>query len=470
MATKLGKYTIPKDTDSKSYAGLDGSAGSSFYGLAVKMQPDFVKVVEEFISAAKDAGIAIETGQYGWISKVEAETLAQKGNSFYLSNIKIFGWGLGLYVTSISGTTSENKTAEEWISSNKSDYGLNFGMAANGGALLGYYLSPSSVKQDSDATELKYEEASSDGNSSDSASSSGSGSVASVAYFFSNAFSSYQSTSEAYMLYGQRALANDEVVWNSVKKACNASMRSCMSLADGRFCAFYPDYYGLYEGCNATPYLELDNIDLIDLKITQSDDEYYSHVFVSGVDSSGSTVDYVYTMGVVSIESDTVAQTSQAMAQDENSIVTETSDQVSAILSKLINIPEGESWKYTPKELYRRYGARPKKGYSLNTVVQLVENYSGASDSSDTKPQYIMPFLAALYEFMNHWAKQNKATLSITFQPSLFPGCRIKLKGFDISFFVESVSHSMSYSSGFTTTVNCSCPVGSLVSGMVNPS
>lgn len=467
---KLGKYTVPAETDSKQYAGLAGSSGSSVYGSAKGLQSDFVKVVTEFISDAKDAGITITTGSYGWISKLIAQTLSLEGNSFYLNNIKTFGWGLGLYVTKISGTTSDNKSASDWIKDNKSSYGLRFSVATSSGILQGYYIAPATIKEDSDITEMKYEEASDSSSDSAGTTSSG-GSVASVAYFFSNAFSSYQDTAESEMLRGQRALANDEPVWDSVKKACNASMRSCMSLADGRFCAFYPDYYGLYKGCNATPYLELDNIDLIDLKITQSDDEYYSHVFVSGVDEAGYSVDYAYTMGVVSVESDTAATVSEAEASDEDSIISEASDQVSAILSKLINIPDGESWKYTPKELYRRYGARPTKGYSLNTVAKLVENASGdTEDGTETKPQYIMPFLAALYEFMYHWANQNKATVQITFQPSLFPGCRIKLKGFDISFFVKSVSHNMSYESGFSTTVECTCPVGSLVSGMVNPS
>lgn len=459
---KVGTYTIPAESSEKQYAGLDGSSGSGVCGNASGLQQDFADVVNEFINAAKDAGITIEAGQHGWISKSSAESMAANGNSFYQNNIKTFGWGLGLYILKISGTTSDSKSAEEWISSNKSNYGLEFNTATTGWSLQGYYLAPS-IKEDSGATELKYEAAS---DSSSNSSSSG-GSVASVAYFFSNAFSGYSDSAESNLLQGQRALANDEPVWNSVKKACNASMRSFMSLADGRFCAFYPDYYGLYEGCNATPYLELDNIDLIDLKITQSDDEYYSHVFVSGVTEDGTTMDYAYTMGVVSVESDTVASVSQAEATE---VITEVSDQVSAILSKLINIPEGESWKYTPKELYRRYGARPTKGYTLGAVAKLVENVSDTLDNgTETKPQYIMPFLAALYEFMYHWANQNQATLQITFQPSLFPGCRIKLKGFDISFFVKSVSHSMSYETGFSTTVKCTCPVGSLVSGMVNP-
>lgn len=63
-----------------------------------------------------------------------------------------------------------------------------------------------------------------------------------------------------------------------------------------------------------------------------------------------------------------------------------------------------------------------------------------------------------------------KADLEITFNPAIFPGFRIKVKSFDISFYVKSVTHNMAYdSSGFTTRVECTCPVGTLVSGMVDP-
>ena len=465
MTTKLGKYTIPKDTDERKYVGEDGSNGEGSYGSASGLQQKFADVVSEFVSAAQDAGLTIETGEHGWISRSDAQSLSDGGNSMYLGAIKTFGWGLAVEVSSLSGETSDGKSASNWVSEKQSDYGLVCTTVQSSGGdsvLAGRYITPSSVIEDEGATEIKYEDASSDSNSSSSGSS-----VSSVAYFFSNAFSSMQNVAEAEMLRGQRALANDEPVFNSIKTACNASMRSFMSLADGRFCAFYPDYYGLYEGCNATPFLELENIDLVNLTVTQSDKNFYSHVFVPSTDYSGKTLSYIYSMGVVSIESDTAARVSE-VAANSDSITSEVSDSVSAILSKLINIPEGEEWRYTPKELYRRYGARPAKGYSLGSLGSIVDSMSSESEDSSTKPQYILPFLAALYEFMYQWGQQNEVRLEITFQPSLFPGCRIKLKGFDVSFFVQSVSHSMSYESGFTTTASCICPVGTLVSGMVN--
>ena len=59
---------------------------------------------------------------------------------------------------------------------------------------------------------------------------------------------------------------------------------------------------------------------------------------------------------MVSIESNTAALSSGVLNDvGENAI----SNEPSELLKKLINIPEGEEWRFTPRELYRRYGARP---------------------------------------------------------------------------------------------------------------
>ena len=109
------------------------------------------------------------------------------------------------------------------------------------------------------------------------ATSSGSkASFAEGAYFFSNMFKSVTHNALSNMLHGDRALANDVPLWGAVKDAINCSMRSCMSAPDGSFIAWYPDYWGLVDD---TPYLELEDIELIDLTITHSDSEFYSHVY-----------------------------------------------------------------------------------------------------------------------------------------------------------------------------------------------
>lgn len=460
---KLGKYTVPAD-ESKAGAN-DSCRGGAEHGL----QEDFFRAVSDFRKDLLDKDVHIDFGYSGYVSRASAEEWAKNGNDPFLKKIRHFGWGLALeysgspYVTAgVSGDrlSDARDVIDSLVTIARSQYGLNFYTVQENGVTKLTYVAPYYITYSEEASGVSY---AGDDTDNSSGSDAGEASVSSVAYFFSNQFKSVSDDTMANMLVGERALANDEPLWKSVKTAVNSSLRSCMSGPNGEFLAWYPDYWGLYG--NKTPHLVLEDIELIDLRITQSDDEYYSHVFTHGVDQGGMSIDYLHTMGVVSIESDTAARASSVASEEGEYVV---SDEVSAILKELIYIPEGEEWRYTPKELYRRYGARPNTAPSTSAIQTLIE--TGTDEASgDTRPQYILPFLYALYEFMDHWANQYQATLTITFQPGLFPGCRIKVKSLDVSFYVKQVTHNMDYSSGFTTTVTCTCPVGSLVSGMVNP-
>ena len=372
-------------------------------------------------------------------------------------------------------------------------------------------------------------------------------------YFFANQFNAVVDQGMAGALHGVRALANDEPLWNYVKKAVNASLRSCSSDPDGNFIAWYPDYYGIYGN---TPKTLISLVELQDLTITQSDEEFYSHVFCPGVHIDGSKMQMLYTQGVVAIETDDAAIAAEATVYKNNAAsaavagsnktggnqkpqgtgATAAADAagVSKVLQKMIKIPSGDEWKYSPAELYRRYGARPAKTQSLPNFAgndTLIENESdnieaenatrksnkkssgktnnsesaktkstkagsttdaNASDTSSdsssdagkketsansTSPNYLLPYLYALYEFMYHWANQYKAKVQVTFMPEVFPGSRIEVVVPDrdkdanykkIEFYVQGVTHNMSYTGGFTTTLSCICPVGDLASGMVN--
>ena len=262
------------------------------------------------------------------------------------------------------------------------------------------------------------------------------------------------------LLVGERALANDEPVWNTVKDIFNSSMRTVMAGPDGTFMAWYPDYWGV---SGNTPCLLLDDIELIDLKITQPDDTFVSHQFCAGVNtggqyltSSGQTSDmqWALTQGVVSIESNTAALSSGVLNDvGENAI----SNEPSELLKKLINIPEGEEWRFTPRELYRRYGARPAKK-QLQHVIEK-PNDSGTSGGTDANPQYILPFLYALYEFMRNWANQYQMSLQITWMPNIWPGMRVKVKSLGLSGYVTNVQHSGGPNAGqYSTSVTLVCP------------
>lgn len=458
--TKLGKFKVPPD--SKAGAS-DACKGEGTNGL----QKDFELACKAFVKEAKDNGVTITLGYSGYVSKKDAEKWSKNGNPPFLANIKYFGWGLGWEITEVKYSCGSAEKASDkakaffssWISKAQG-YGITMVQVGAGESMQLRFLKPMNIEVVDSATEVSY---AGDNTSVTDTGSGSSASVSSVAYFFANQFNSIENVAESYALRGERALANDEPVWDSVKKACNASMRSCASGPGGEFIAWYPDYWGMYG--NKVPYLVLEDIELIDLKITQSDNEFYSHVYVPGVNLSGSSVSNEFTQGVVSIESGIAASASSASANDDSSDYY-VSDEVAAILKEMINIPEGDEWKYTPKELYRRYGARPYRASSVSSACGLIEI---ESESDETNPTYILPFLYALYEFMKHWANQYQVSVSMTFMPELFPGCRVKLKSMDLSFYVEEVTHTADYSSGFTTNAKCSCPIGSIVSGMVKP-
>ena len=486
----LGTYTIPNGDETKK-DNYQGIAGTETFGKAKGLRKEFLDECKAAIDELKKSGAIIHNGNYGYMNKADASDMAYRGNRSYLNNISYYQFGLALDIQIVSdkcevdnsGTKLKGGSAVRHIldgfglkmvvaygrsegigggvfTTSGSEDESSGGVFSVGSSTAHVFLVPKNINKDSSATDVSYDatETSEQTNTAGTSSTSGA-SVASVAYFFSNQYASYAAEAESELLTGNRALANDTTVMSYVKSAAESSLRTFSSGPNGEFLAWYPDYWGMYG--NKTPYLELDSIELQDLKIEQNEASFYSHVYCKGVTAGGSPMGNAYTQGVVSIESDTVALASAASATEDAYVV---SDQVSDILKNLIYIPEGEEWRYTPKELYRRYGARPYSSPKAKTLIETSD-----SITFETNPQYILPFLKALSEFMKLWAGQNKVTLSITFMPELFPGCRIKLKDFDVSFYVESVSHKMDYQSGFTTTVSATCPIGTLVRGMVNP-
>ena len=455
----LGTYKIPKELSSAEKSSLKVTAAYS--GL----QPDFKKWVQTFVDAAKDKGFdTLVLNDDGYVSYPQAAALAKNGNSIYLDHAELFCRGLA-WEYSWSG--SNNRNAMDWVDKHKSEYGLAsfIDFDADTNVVKTRYFYPRSIEKDESLDGTVSYDGDMEGNGLASASGASSasaqntsGSVASVAYFFSNQFRTIEQSAESELLHGERALANDAPVFNTIESVVKASMRSFSSTPDGRFIAWYPDFWGK---AGNTPCMTIKDIELLDLKITQSDKTFYSHVYCTGVRADGSPIARQMSQGVVSIESNLNALTSEAELIDAGA--SDVSDEVSYILKQLLYIPEGEEWKYTPKELYRRYGARPTNADLKGAKV--IEN----PDMGDSvNPAYIMPFLYALYSFMEHWSEQNHVEVTITFNPSIIPGCRIKLESLDVSFYVSGVTHNMDYSSGFTTSITAKCPKGSLVSGMVN--
>lgn len=454
----LGKYFVPTDDD--KYAGVNEAEtrGEGTNGL----QGAFEAACRLFAADLEKNynGLTIDFGYSGYVSKESAERWAEDGNVKFLQYIHYFGYGLAWEFSLIDVGERTKLNAVNAISSYALKYNLSVNVYDSGGFL---FVTPRYVQSKDGITASEYggdadstEEAEAQGGGANSSS----GSLASTAWFFASSFGDTMNAAASQLLVGERALANDEPVWNTVKDIFNSSMRTVMAGPDGTFMAWYPDYWGV---SGNTPCLLLDDIELIDLKITQSDDTFVSHQFCAGVNtggqyltSSGQTSDmqWALTQGVVSIESNTAALSSGVLDDvGENAI----SNEPSELLKKLINIPEGEEWRFTPRELYRRYGARPAKK-QLQHVIEK-PNDSGTSGGTDANPQYILPFLYALYEFMRNWANQYQMSLQITWMPNIWPGMRVKVKSLGLSGYVTNVQHSGGPNAGqYSTSVTLVCP------------
>lgn len=454
----LGKYFVPTDDD--KYAGVNEAEtrGEGTNGL----QGAFEAACRLFAADLEKNynGLTIDFGYSGYVSKEGAERWAEDGNVKFLQYIHYFGYGLAWEFSLIDVGERTKLNAVNAISSYALKYNLSVNVYDSGGFL---FVTPRYVQSKDGITASEYggdvdstEEAEAQGGGANSSS----GSLASTAWFFASSFGDTMNAAASQLLVGERALANDEPVWNTVKDIFNSSMRTVMAGPDGTFMAWYPDYWGV---SGNTPCLLLDDIELIDLKITQSDDTFVSHQFCAGVNtggqyltSSGQTSDmqWALTQGVVSIESNTAALSSGVLNDvGENAI----SNEPSELLKKLINIPEGEEWRFTPRELYRRYGARPAKK-QLQHVIEK-PNDSGTSGGTDANPQYILPFLYALYEFMRNWANQYQMSLQITWMPNIWPGMRVKVKSLGLSGYVTNVQHSGGPNAGqYSTSVTLVCP------------
>jgi hypothetical protein len=250
-------------------------------------------------------------------------------------------------------------------------------------------------------------------------------------------------------LTGRRALINDVPVWQIVKELFQGSMRSIQSAPNGALVAWYPDKWGLY---SENPYFIIEDIEVKDIKITRNDTFLATHVFAAGYMEEGQAVPetkvWNLTTGVVSIEPE-----STALSSPDGDIDVPPSTQPTALLKAIMNIPEGEANKYSADYIFKRYGARPH-------VMGINKKVNAES---------VMPFLTALWGFMDKWSSQFDVQASFTFMPELFPGARVEFAGHDIAMYVESVVHTFDYTGGFETNARLSCPTSHSRAGFINP-
>lgn len=230
----------------------------------------------------------------------------------------------------------------------------------------------------------------------------------------------------ATFLTGDRALMNDTSCLDAVKQFCQASLREFRSLPDGRFCAFYPDYFGAHRD----PYWSIRDIEIIDFGIQLNDEALATHVYVVGdtgyPDGQIDDLDSISTRGVATIN--------QAM-----------------ILDSFI-------------EAYDPNNPNPALGRLIDSVAFL--NQYGARPYMEEDPMIrntYYEFLMAWQRFMQLWASQFATDATFTFQPEVMAGGLISFPDHGIQMYCDTVTHSWDYENGFTTQATLSSP--SLLAG-----
>jgi hypothetical protein len=218
----------------------------------------------------------------------------------------------------------------------------------------------------------------------------------------------------------EAAFMNDESLIHTVVSLTKAGLRNFQSLPNGDFCAYYPDYFGL-DGKQAV--MDLEDIEMKDVKIDLNDDALATHVYVAGTQDPRGASDgiqgWLRTKGIATVENATLFRRMAAAAPQ---------------------VRGSEMTMMDGKELMRRFGVRP--------LTQQMGNIQSGT----------MEFLLALQIFMTKWAEQYSTQIELTFMPELYPGMRINLKNHNLQVYVTAVTHSGDFENGFTTSATIMAP------------
>ena len=259
------------------------------------------------------------------------------------------------------------------------------------------------------------------GTSNQDSSNSSSGAKTSTIDSFNTMFILPQFNPVAQMTYGSpRGFIFDEPVLNSVQQLCAASFREFMSLGDGTFVAWFPDYFGLYGNI---PPVKIYNVEITDLTLYHNDDALTTHVAVAG-DTTGigqaiTPTDWLSTTGIISIQTENV---------------------MNILLGK-----NAANVNFNSDKFMQTYGMRPYVTQQPLLRSQTVE------------------FTYALMIFMQMWAAQFSTNAGFTFMPEIMPGMRLQfqeiiINGAMLECYVQSVSHQGDMNSGFTTNMVLTAP------------
>ena len=262
-------------------------------------------------------------------------------------------------------------------------------------------------------------------------------------------------------LVGDKSLMNDVPIMEGAQQLCRGSMRSFMSLPDGKFCAFYPDYFGTF---GRTPYLEIYDIEIVDFNIVLSDESLVTHMYVNGQTLyPGANIDElsrIMSVGVITVD-DVFQQNGlnfinkpSTMLGNEKTLAETVTNAPFAVKNTVD--PAGFSQFYdgisdAATSFLEVFGTRPK-------VIE---------DTLIKSPWF--EFITAYNNFAYNWSMQMATNVELTFMPEIMAGGLITFPEHGINMYVEAVHHSWDYKAGFQTTAYLTAPstTNGSVPGMV---
>lgn len=241
---------------------------------------------------------------------------------------------------------------------------------------------------------------------------------------------------ESYLLKGSDTglnMANDKPAIDYVDSCCKASMRAYMSLPDGSFAAFVPDWFGkMFPDSKYHNVIDIPRHEVMKFKADFDKSSYVSHLFLT----TNEALPDPYGLGITSGLND--------LMKLLTSSGTVTMQYQGANLLKLMDISSTGLDQNDPdalNKLMQRWGVSVKR------------------ESDEYIQNAQLTAISALYRFLQYWANCFTSTMQLTFRPEIMPGLRLHFADAGMTLYVKSVQHSWNATSGGTTNVTVVSPV-----------
>lgn len=241
---------------------------------------------------------------------------------------------------------------------------------------------------------------------------------------------------ESYLLKGSNTglnMANDKPAIDYVDSCCKASMRAYMSLPDGSFAAFVPDWFGkMFPDSKYHNVIDIPRHEVMKFKADFDKSSYVSHLFLT----TNEALPDPYGLGITSGLND--------LMKLLTSSGTVTMQYQGANLLKLMDISSTGLDQNDPdalNKLMQRWGVSVKR------------------ESDEYIQNAQLTAISALYRFLQYWANCFTSTMQLTFRPEIMPGLRLHFADAGVTLYVKSVQHSWNATSGGTTNVTVVSPV-----------